>query len=187
MNHQSAMEDFYIDLESAAFEQIWSEITARKTERIKWDVISKSKLTQTWNSFAKFGFVRNESAVDEIAATVISNVAKILVITIILGHTQQDPVQYINDKMEDFGVRVSSEDIDEFSDFLTDEKGAFLLSDYALDKMVKLAVDIIAAEKSEDKLILIDQLLNLVHQRSDLASWFVEGGSKTLSQLSERG
>ena len=30
-------------------------------------------------------------------------------------------------------------------------------------------------------------MLNVAHQRSDLASWFVQGGSQALSQLSGYG
>ena len=29
-----------------------------------------------------------------------------------------------------------------------------------------------------------DRMLNVVHQRSDIAEWFVEGGSRALAQLS---
>ena len=36
----------------------------------------------------------------------------------------------------------------------------------------------------ENKLVLIDKILNVVHQRSDMASWFVQGGSAALSDLS---
>jgi GNAT superfamily N-acetyltransferase len=40
-----------------------------------------------------------------------------------------------------------------------------------------------AAKTAEQKLQTIDHMLSIVHQRSDLAGWFVEGGRKTLSQL----
>ena len=36
----------------------------------------------------------------------------------------------------------------------------------------------------EKKLLLIDSILNIVHQRSDLATWFVQGGRESLTQLS---
>jgi hypothetical protein len=34
-----------------------------------------------------------------------------------------------------------------------------------------------------EKLLLVDQMLNVVHARSDLAGMFVEGGQKTLNKL----
>jgi hypothetical protein len=41
--------------------------------------------------------------------------------------------------------------------------------------------------KPEDKLVTIDKMLNVVHPRSDMASWFIEGGSSSLSKLSGYG
>jgi len=38
--------------------------------------------------------------------------------------------------------------------------------------------------EAEQKIPIIDKMLNVVHQRSDIAAWFVEGGSQALSQLS---
>ena len=40
------------------------------------------------------------------------------------------------------------------------------------------------AKTPEEKIVIIDQILNVAHQRSDLASWFIEGGSYSLSKLS---
>lgn len=179
----------FFELETEAFLWVWSQITKSKAKRIKWDLIPKDKLVSTWNSFAKFGFVRNESAVDDIAIIAIMNVAKIYVITVLAGHTEMSPADYVREKLDDEDEHTPAEEILEDAydrDFLTDKNGAMLISDFALKKMTDLAVDIIAHKKSEDKLIAIDMLLNLAHQRSDLASWFVEGGSSTLSQLFDR-
>ena len=42
-------------------------------------------------------------------------------------------------------------------------------------------------ETPELRLAKIDEMLNIVHTRSDIAGWFVEGGSGSLSQLSGYG
>jgi len=47
-----------------------------------------------------------------------------------------------------------------------------------------LAEQVHKAKSPEEKLVLLDQMLNVVHRRSDIANWFVEGGSHALSQLS---
>jgi hypothetical protein len=63
------------------------------------------------------------------------------------------------------------------------EMGGFI-SDYGLNPLVTLAGELRRQTKPEDKLVTIDKMLNVVHQRSDIANWFVEGGSRALSQLS---
>ena len=63
------------------------------------------------------------------------------------------------------------------------EKGGFI-SDYGLEPLEKLLGQLLRANTPEEKLLIIDQMLNVVHWRSDIAQWFVEGGSQSLSKLS---
>ena len=58
------------------------------------------------------------------------------------------------------------------------------ISDYGLVPLLKLRSELLRSTTPEEKLIIIDRMLNVVHRRSDIAEWFVEGGSKALSQLS---
>lgn len=64
------------------------------------------------------------------------------------------------------------------------KSGADYLSDYGLNPLLKLLNQLRQADTPEEKMPIIDQMLNVVHQRSDMAAWFVEGGSRALSQLS---
>lgn len=64
--------------------------------------------------------------------------------------------------------------------------GGFI-SDYGLKPLLKLLSELKKQEKPENRLVTIDKILNVVHQRSDIAYWFVEGGSNALSQLSGYG
>lgn len=61
--------------------------------------------------------------------------------------------------------------------------GGFI-SDYGLKPLEELLVQLLRASSPEEKLLIIDRMLNVVHQRSDIADWFVEGGSHALAQLS---
>jgi hypothetical protein len=63
------------------------------------------------------------------------------------------------------------------------EKGGFI-SDYGLEPLMTLLSQLRKETRPEDKLVTIDKMLNVVHQRSDIAKWFVEGGSRALAQLS---
>ena len=64
--------------------------------------------------------------------------------------------------------------------------GGFI-SDYGLKPLVTLLGQLIRNTTAEQDVATIDKMLNVVHQRSDIASWFVEGGSRALSQLSGYG
>ena len=64
-----------------------------------------------------------------------------------------------------------------------DDKGAWRISDYALSKLVNGCMELMYAKTPEEKLMKIDWILNVIHMRSDIAGWFVEGGSQTLDEL----
>jgi len=68
--------------------------------------------------------------------------------------------------------------------YTTDKNGVDIISDYGLTPLLKLLDTLRSQDKPEEKLVTIDKILNVVHQRSDIASWFIEGGSNALSQLS---
>lgn len=72
-----------------------------------------------------------------------------------------------------------------FEYYLVDpESGHIYLSDYGLAGIITQTAKLYSERNPEKKVILIDSILNIVHQRSDLASWFVQGGSSALSNLS---
>ena len=73
-----------------------------------------------------------------------------------------------------------------FNYYQNDPEGKLggFISDYGLRPLEELLVELLRASTPEEKLLLIDRMLNVVHQRSDIADWFVEGGSHALGQLS---
>jgi hypothetical protein len=73
------------------------------------------------------------------------------------------------------------------SSYFTDLNGSWLLSDYGLPKLEAIYPSIFNAKTDEEKLYAIDKALNVVHQRNDLAAMFVEGGTKTLTQVANQG
>lgn len=69
--------------------------------------------------------------------------------------------------------------------YVNDPKcGHMRISDYGLAPLQKLAGKLLDTYDSAAKVPVIDAMLNVVHQRSDLASWYVQGGSNALSDLS---
>ena len=64
------------------------------------------------------------------------------------------------------------------------EIGQMRISDYGLSPLIKLVGELRSTNNDSTKVVIIDKMLNVIHQRSDMASWFVRGGSKALSDLS---
>ena len=58
------------------------------------------------------------------------------------------------------------------------------ITDYGLKPLRALATELYAENNPMKKLVLIDKILNVVHQTSDLAEWFIQGGSASLNDLS---
>jgi hypothetical protein len=58
------------------------------------------------------------------------------------------------------------------------------ITDYGLDALRTLATQLYGENNPKEKLVTIDKILNVVHQTSDLAAWFIQGGASALSDLS---
>jgi len=88
---------------------------------------------------------------------------------------------------EDVRGMLYSEMKSRFFDYYMDDPdhklGGFI-SDYGLKPLETLLGQLVRSNKPEDDVPIIDKMLNVIHQRSDIASWFVEGGSASLSALS---
>jgi hypothetical protein len=74
---------------------------------------------------------------------------------------------------------------DDFYQYFLETQYGTPISDYGLKPLWNIALKLAESNNDEEKLMLIDQMLNVVHQRGDLAALFIEGGSGALTQLSE--
>ena len=89
-------------------------------------------------------------------------------------------------KEQDIRTKVYEDLTEKFSWYYTEdpESGQAYISDYGMQPLLTLVGELRRETKPEDKLVTIDKMLNVVHPRSDMASWFIEGGSSSLSKLS---
>lgn len=76
--------------------------------------------------------------------------------------------------------------LDNYMDDSEHKMGGFI-SDYGLRPLQILLGQLMSNTEPENDIPIIDKMLNVIHQRSDIASWFVEGGSHALNQLSGYG
>ena len=154
-----------------------------------WKVVPASKLERIWKGFTATGFVRDEKGLLDIQDRMIENFCRIEVNNLVSGHTPMRMESVLEDYFEeDEGSAKAAELQDAFCDWLVDlPDGGWRISDYGTPKMFEPFALAIDAKSAEDRLVYLDMILNIVHQRSDLAAWFVEGGSYTLSGISGQG
>lgn len=149
--------------------------------RQHWEVIPAARLKKIWSDYAKLGFVRDERGIDRMASLVVENIHKIEVNNILTGHTSESSLDYAEQIL---GEKLPEDFLERGEAFFDDDRGQLRISDYAADQLSSAALRLQEAKSAEEKLQIIDHILNIVHQRSDIASWFVQGGSATLGQLS---
>lgn len=183
-------QDDWMDLERAAAERIWAEwLAARRRKPGKrglqaWSVVPADQLFRVWESYAELGFVRDEAALDDIAMQIVINAAKLYVNTVFMGHTETHPRIAFEELLEGYTEAEVDKLLDGFEDFVIAENGQWRISD-RIDKITGAALNILESRNPVERLVAIDVLLNIAHQRSDLAASFIEGGSRTLSRLSD--
>lgn len=145
-----------------------------------WKVVPAERLVRVWNDVAELGFVRDERAVEFMAERMVENVLRLAVNNEISGHEAVDPSQAMEG-------RVDPEEQEAFVDWaITTPSGGWRISDHGLSELFVLAALLTETVDHMDKIVVMDRMLNVTHPRSDLASWFVEGGSRTLDLLAGR-
>lgn len=144
-----------------------------------WPVVPAARLKRIWSDAAKHGFVRDVRGLEAIERRFVENVVRLMVNTEVAAHGARSSAEVLEDRVEE-------DEIEKFVDWAIETpQGGWRISDYGLESLFALAAALNETDRPEDKLVILDAMLNVVHQRSDLASWFVEGGTKTLSDLAD--
>lgn len=171
-------QDRVVDMLIAGFE---------KGTRPRWKTVPAALLKTLWASTERYGFIQNTKGLESIAQLFFWNTAWLYVNTEIAGHTDDGgSVDTVLDRY--YGGEVpeewTAERKDAFTSFVIDYEDGWRISDYGLPRLVVLACLLKDCSSAEETFMVCDAMLNVAHQRSDLASWFVEGGSYTLSEVS---
>lgn len=134
---------------------------------------------------------------------IMKNTAILRAITEICGHTQWSPIdEFVDfyfeadyDLWEKYKQEIhTNSDYDAMSEFLYEKgfdewsvlpDGSDAISDYGLEPLEKIISQYNENLEPEKVLVIINKCLDVVHCRGDLASIFIQGGSKVLSQISE--
>lgn len=153
---------------------------------MSWSVVPFARLKKIWQDYSKFGFVRDERGMQQIVEKMLTNLARLLAATDFSGHSQVSPSEMYNEEINyEEENEITNDDL--FSDYryggFFDTPYGTAYSDYGLKPLSELGVQLINATTAEQQLLLVDRMLNVVHQRGDLASLFVEGGTNSLYDL----
>lgn len=143
-----------------------------------WRVVPAERLKRIWQDSARLGFVRDEKGLMAIRDRFVENYLRLGVNTAIAGHATYTYEEVLDDHFE-------SNDIEKFVDWAIQCDTGWRLSDIAIEKLFPLCAAAVDATDPADILVLCDLIMNVAHQRSDLASWFVAGGTRTLSELAD--
>ena len=146
-----------------------------------WTLIPAARLIKIWKDYARYGVVHDINGLNEIADRIIKNVARLAANTEFVGHTMVDPEEEYAEDFEYYGIK--KKDMGRFMNFIQDDK----FSDYALKPLQDIVFEMMGAKTPEQRLILIDRALNVIHQRGDISAIFVEGGRDTLEYLAGQG
>jgi predicted nucleotidyltransferase len=152
--------------------------------RVPWAKIPAARLARIWLDYGKSGVVRDEKGLEMVVDMMLNNIARLTASTAMMGHASYD----VRPELSDLGFEFTDEEWENWmSDWMTNERGSWMISDYGLPKLEKLYVNIYNSQTAEEKLQWVDQALNVVHQRNDLADMFVQGGTSTLNKIADQG
>ena len=112
------------------------------------------------------------------------------VFTEIGGHGQYFPIDDFNDCFMEENPVTEYEDAWEilnkegFWEWAILPDGSYAISDYGRKPIMDILTELDDFPTSEEMIIAINRCLDVVHQRGDLASAFIEGGSKSCWEIS---
>lgn len=180
---RDAWEDLYEALDETQH-GIMETYAANPTVKQNWRVFPAARLTKIWTDFAERGIIRDTKGLERMAALFQENTLKLQANTILAGHEQTDPQDLWREFLGEEATDAEIEQLDEgFGDHILDDTGQWRISDYGIGKLMDAAARLNDAASPEEQLPLLDMMLNVVHQRSDMAANFVEGGQLPLDRL----
>lgn len=111
--------------------------------------------------------------------------------TAFAGHSQYFPTDAFEDVFgEKYEGNYDYEDLSEFLenigyyDWAVLPDGSDAISDFGIQPIGKILEELSPTSTPEDKLLIINRCLDVIHCRGDLASTFIQGGRSTCSAIS---
>jgi hypothetical protein len=165
---QKSFEDAYYDYKEVYDEQLNSIVRDyRNGVKKQYPLTLKPTVVErVWNRYIRTGEI-DEDQLIKIERVFIRNTALLEINTALSGHTSENPDYILEEVFDD-------EIPEDFYDWFYDYSGT--ISDYGLKPLQERAVKLLMEENPSKRLQLLDEMLNIIHQRDDLSEIFVDGG-----------
>lgn len=164
----------------------------------RWTVVPFEMWRRVRTEFFRYGFIRSEKALQNVVDIVTHNVLQIIVNTMVdyfalynrwqeelsmmpNDHELKQIFPYIEKACEQY--RIDKEDLDMFDEYAQDDKGITRATDAARAVLLSNIKELAQESDPVQQVVILDHIFDISHQRSDLASWLIEGGTASLSKL----
>lgn len=185
--YQNAAE-LWFDKRDSILGEIVRSFLSHGRKRAKWFApwrkIDGEKLAHIWLVYGKRGTIFDSEGLNKIAEQMADLIARLHVCNAIAGH---DCYSLRDEAEEEAGKDFTEKQWEKLVGGMELSDGQWLVSDYGLKPLESLFSKLVNASTDEEKLLLVDRALNIVHQRSDLAALFISGGTETLRKISMQG
>lgn len=191
----------YYEIYDEKYRDILHKMVNKDTRKIILKKIKPSNYQQALNEFMRYGQIMRYPVkyIEKWKDIIIENFAYLDVLTMFWGHQSYFDVDTFNDivlNSDETGesVRDWSEAMEYIEEHGYDDildaflpkfsNGHDLISDYGLEPLRKIVEQLLQTQDPNKILVLINQALDISHQRSDLAELFIEGGTASLNKIS---
>jgi len=175
----------YMEIYDTDGDRMLRSFFSGKYTKQPWTVLPVNQVKKIWYDYMTMGIIRDENVVNNMADQMIENVVKLHVNTELTGHTQRDPIDVLNQFRDEYEDLWTEETREKFYEWIEDDKGQMKISDYALDPLAEDAAQLANhSTTAEQKIRIMDRMFNRIHPRGDIAALFIEGGSRSLTELS---
>jgi hypothetical protein len=159
-------------------------------------LINPEMYAKALSEFTKYGKLINfpTKYIYQWMGIIMKNTAILVTNTELAGHTSSFPIDEVIDVAENsFGVSLEptydacSEWLEEqgLYDWMKMPDGSDAWSDFGLEPLWSVIKEYDESLSPEKVLVIVNKALDVYHQRGDMASIFIQGGSKALSRIAE--
>lgn len=164
----------------------------------RWTVVPFEMWRRVRSEFFQLGFIRSEKALQNVVDIVTHNVLQIIVNTMIdyfsVHYRWSDALAMLPNDPElkpFFGsiakaceqYNLDEEELQLFDEYAQDDNGVTRATDAARDVLISNIKDLAQESDPMQQVVILDHIFDISHQRNDLASWLIEGGTASLNKL----
>lgn len=193
---------FYDYISDYDAHHVLNEFVSSPQSRQNWGVlIDPNQYQKALAEFTQYGrFMRFPSdKIYQWMGIIMKNTAMLMANTEIAGHTRYYPTEEVEDVLIPFisnkiGEEIELNNNDIFDiidmsgilDWMIMPDGSDAWSDFGLEPIQKIIIQYNQSLSPEKVIVLINKILDVSHQRGDLPSIFIKGGSQSLTNITYR-